>query len=92
MHHERPTPLIPLRPIQQPLKNSTGCVIAWMRCQNDNANRHFGSRAPHLATVEKFHDGIFQHNNGTCHKCSIRVGFCPSNNSNIAAASAFAAH
>jgi hypothetical protein len=39
------------------LKNSTGCAIARMRCQNDDENRHFASRAPHLARVEKCHDG-----------------------------------
>src|SRR5262245_50818895 len=38
------------------LKKSTGCVVAWMRCQNGDQNRHFASRAKlalHLARVEK---------------------------------------
>jgi hypothetical protein len=35
------------------LKNSTGCVIAWMRCQNRREFVGFASRAPHLARVEK---------------------------------------
>jgi hypothetical protein len=51
-----------IRP-NSPLKNSTGCVIAWMRCQNSDASRYFASRAElgsALGEVEKCHDGNFQ--------------------------------
>ncbi len=47
----------------RPLKNSAGCVIAWMRCQNSDVSRYFASRAElcfALGEVEKCHDGIFQ--------------------------------
>jgi len=46
-----------------PLKYSTGCVIAGMRCQNNDANRYFASReglCPELGKVEECHEGIFQ--------------------------------
>jgi hypothetical protein len=42
---------------------STSCVVAWMRCQNNDASRRFASReglCPELGEVEKCHDGIFQ--------------------------------
>ncbi len=45
------------------LKYSTGCIIAWMRCQNSDASRYFASReglCPELGEVEKCHDGFFQ--------------------------------
>src|SRR4051812_3162187 len=45
------------------LKNSTACVIAWMRSQNSDGSRYFASRAElssALGEVEKCHDGIFQ--------------------------------
>ena len=45
------------------LKNSTGCVIARMRCQDSVASHYFASRAEQssaLGEVEKCHRGIFQ--------------------------------
>jgi hypothetical protein len=51
------------RSASSPLKNSMGCLIVWMRCQNSDASRCFASRAEFssaLGEVEKCHDGIFQ--------------------------------
>ncbi len=45
------------------LKNSTGCVIAGMRCQNSDPSCYFASReglCPELGEVGKCHEGIFQ--------------------------------
>jgi hypothetical protein len=52
----------PGKPRNSPLKNSMGCVIAWMRCQNSDASRYSASRAEFssaLGEVEKCHDGHF---------------------------------
>jgi hypothetical protein len=45
------------------LKNSTGCVIARMRSQNNDTSRYFASRAEVRSApgeVEKCQEGIFQ--------------------------------
>jgi hypothetical protein len=56
--------LRPARPSpSSPLKND-GCVVAWMRRQNERSkNARFASRGEPSSTlgeVEKRHDGVFQ--------------------------------
>ena len=58
------------------LKNSTGCAIAWMRSQNNDASRYFASRAElrsALGEVEKCQEGIFQRAASATLACAFAV-------------------
>src|SRR5688500_14450086 len=48
------------------LTKSIGSYIAWMRSKLRDEIAEFASRAPHLARIEKCHDGIFQIGRASC--------------------------